>query len=185
MCYFIIGNLHRLKAELKDRGLIRRTSSTPTSQQLGSGGASSSTSTVTVATVVRALQVAASCPYPTHELAKLVAKAVRLHRSLALAQQKKALASLLLAEEEEEEEEEKAAAVVAAARHEGKHPGAASKKAQRQLAEQQERQQLARRLDAVEEALRRADAGDGLEVWDVPVDILLLEEQLDNYLMEI
>jgi hypothetical protein len=39
MCYFIIGNLHRLRAELRDRGLL---------------GAS-----VTVATAVRALQVGA------------------------------------------------------------------------------------------------------------------------------
>jgi len=42
MCYFVIGNMHRLRAELRDRGLLHR----------NDGGAS-----VTVATVVRALQV--------------------------------------------------------------------------------------------------------------------------------
>jgi len=42
MCYFVIGNLHRLRAELRDRGLLQR---------------HDDGSSVTVATVVRALQV--------------------------------------------------------------------------------------------------------------------------------
>mmetsp|Transcript_8793 Transcript_8793/g.10517 ORF Transcript_8793/g.10517 Transcript_8793/m.10517 type:complete len:216 (+) Transcript_8793:1607-2254(+) len=62
MCYFIIGNLHRLCAELKDRGVYSNTSNH-----------------VSVSTAVKALQVATSCSYPTHKLANLLAKASNIN----------------------------------------------------------------------------------------------------------
>jgi hypothetical protein len=66
MCYFIIGNLHRLRAELKDRGLYD--SLKPNGQ------------TVSVATAVRALKVATACAYPPTELAKVLARASTMGR---------------------------------------------------------------------------------------------------------
>jgi hypothetical protein len=70
MCYFIIGNLHRLRAELRDRGLLARGGvGDPAAPAPGAA-------VITVGTVVRALQVAASCPYPASGLAALLAAAV-------------------------------------------------------------------------------------------------------------
>ena len=70
MAYFVMGNLHRLRAELRDRGLLAR----------GTGGHGGSglhgPPTVTVATAVRALRVAAACPDPAAALAALLADAV-------------------------------------------------------------------------------------------------------------
>ncbi len=57
MCYFVIGNLHRVRAELDARGWAAG-------------------SPVSVAAVVRALQTAAACTYPPDALAALLARAV-------------------------------------------------------------------------------------------------------------
>jgi len=64
MCYFIIGNLHRVRAELNDR----------TGPVGGSTGKDSCTAAaLTVRDVVRALQVGAACTYPPQALATLLA----------------------------------------------------------------------------------------------------------------
>ena len=111
MCYFIIGNLHRLRAELRDRGLLAR------------GGPGDHTAVpgtvVTVATVVRALQVATGCPYPAPALAALIAAAVDPPA------------------------------------HQHQHGRAAP--------------------------VRVHDGG----IWDLPVDVALLEAQLDDHLMRL
>jgi hypothetical protein len=79
MCYFVLGNLHRVVVELTDRGAIFGG---------GHGGHSSraerhllgqplnAAATVTVATLVQALQVAAACAYPPNALARLLTTVV-------------------------------------------------------------------------------------------------------------
>lgn len=167
MCYFIIGNLHRLKAELKDRGLIHHTSS--------SSSSTTTTTSVTVATVVRALQVAASCPYPPASLSRLVAKAVRLNRSKALKQSSQEL-KIRISNLEAQAADPSSSSSSGPSAH--SRSGSASSALEALKSAQAQ-------VRAAEVSLRRADAGDGLEVWDVPVDVLLLENQLDDYLMSI
>jgi hypothetical protein len=93
MCYFVIGNMPRLRAELTERGLLRHPTTTTTTTATSGGaatgaagekkkkGSASSPSPskslkVTVAAVVRALQVGAACTYPPFEMATHIARAV-------------------------------------------------------------------------------------------------------------
>ncbi len=163
MAYFIIGNLARLRAELKDRGLLRRRKGKKAKPQDQS---------INVATVVRALQVCAACTYPAPELAKIISNAVAIDDGN------------LVGLPESPGKAARGGGMLAAVLGKKKPAGGGAANFMTKFEKRRRKKKwVERQADKENRAGDVSSFIDAGDMWARPVDLWTLEAQLDEYLM--